>query len=198
MFCGTPLVPSGSAVDPDVIRNFPRGRVFVESVEPYFQKYLNRVVAGAEPVDQLRSQAGNLVHWAERVEPAATTVVHAPYTWTVRQVLQHIIDTERVFAFRALWFAHGANEPLPSFDEHAFSRHSHANEIDWMKLVDEFQSVRSASVSLFGNLPPDAWKRAGIAAGYKMDVTMLCGMIFGHLDHHFEILRSRLVPETSR
>ncbi|XZE42692.1 DinB family protein [Pirellulaceae bacterium SH467] len=160
--------------------------------EPYFQKYLNRVVVGAEPVEQLRSQGTGFVRWAERVESASTTVLHTPYTWTVRQVLHHITDTERVFAFRTLWFARGASEPLPSFDEHEFVRRSHANEIDWPQLVDEFQTVRAASVSLFANLSPEDWKRSGRAAGYEMDVSMLCGMIFGHLDHHFEILQRRI------
>lgn len=76
--------------------------------------------------------------------------------------------------------------------KNGWSLHANHAKTGWMKLLEEFNTVRASSVSLFENLPSQAWKRSGTAAGYHMDVTMLCGMIFGHVDHHFEILRSRL------
>jgi hypothetical protein len=161
-------------------------------VEPYFQKYLRRAEGQTDPVAQLRKQGLEFETWATSVPLASTSVQHPPYTWTLTQVLNHVIDTERVFAFRAFWMARGACEPLPSFNEHEFARNSGASETGWLKLVHEFQTVRASSVALFENLPQDAWKRSGIAAGYSLDAAMLCGMIFGHLDHHFDILQSRL------
>ncbi len=118
-------------------------------------------------------------------------VAHAPYTWTLCQVLNHINDSERVFAFRALWFARDAQEPLPSFDEHLFSARAAANEIGWDKLVEEFQSVRAATIALFDNMPSDAWQRGGLAAGYQVNVSMVCRMIVGHVEHHFQIMQAR-------
>lgn len=160
--------------------------------EPYFQKYLRRAAGHTDPIAELRKQFLEFKHWSESIPLESASVTHPPYTWTFTEVLSHMIDTERVFAFRAFWLARGSTEPLPSFNEHEFARHACAKETGWLKLLEEFNSVRASSVSLFENLPTQAWKRSGTAAGYHMDVTMLCGMIFGHVDHHFEILKSRL------
>lgn len=163
-----------------------------EMNEPYFQKYLRRAAGHSDPIAELRMQYLEFQSWAESVPFESTTITHPPYTWTFTEVLSHIIDTERVFSFRAFWLARGSSEPLPSFNEHEFARNACARDVGWLKLLEEFKTVRASSLSLFENLPSQAWKRSGTAAGYHMDVTMLCGMIFGHVDHHFEILRSRL------
>ncbi|MEI6524940.1 MAG: DinB family protein [Planctomycetota bacterium] len=160
--------------------------------EPYFEKYLRRVDPLADPIEQLDSQARALVDWARSVNTAETDILHPPYTWTLREVLKHISDCERVFAFRALWIARGGNDPLPSFDEHVFLANSSANGTPWMELTEEFKSVRSASLTLFKNLPELSWRNRGRVAGFELDVEMLCGMIYGHLDHHLNIMNKRL------
>jgi len=161
-------------------------------VEPYFEKYLRRVDPSVDPMEQLVSQSEAFMNWASSIDSAQTLVLHDPYTWTLREVLKHISDCERVFAFRALWIARGGNDSLPSFDEHVFLANSSANEASWLDLIEEFSSVRSASLTLFKNLPEPLWHRRGMAAGFELDVRMLHGMIVGHLDHHQSIMRKRL------
>lgn len=160
--------------------------------EPYFQKYLRLVDPVVPTLDQLVSQQERFIRWAKCVDAGCTTILHKPYTWTLREVLKHLSDCERVFAFRALWIARGESEALASFDENRFLENSGALNSDWEVLVDEFRSVRHASLTLFGNLPDEAWTRCGMAAGHPVDVAMLCGMVFGHLEHHFSILKVRV------
>jgi hypothetical protein len=161
-------------------------------VEPYFEKYLRRVDPLVDPIEQLVSQAETFVNWARSVHAAQTDILHQPYTWTFREVLQHISDCERVFAFRALWIARGAQDSLPSFDEHVFLANSSAHQSTWLELIEDFTSVRSASLTLFKHLPESAWLCRGKAAGFELDVRMLQGMIIGHLDHHLSIMQKRL------
>jgi len=160
--------------------------------EPYFEKYLRRVDPLADPIEQLYTQGQSFADWLSSVNSVETDVLHPPYTWTFREVLKHICDCERVFAFRALWLARGSQDALPSFDEHLFLTKSSAKETPWLDLIDEFASVRSASLTLFKNLPDESWYNRGLAAGFEMDVTMLHGMIYGHLDHHLDIMNKRL------
>ncbi|MFM8175351.1 MAG: hypothetical protein ACKN81_17550, partial [Pirellulaceae bacterium] len=81
---------------------------------------------------------------------------------------------------------------LLAFDEMKFAANATANEVPWQKLTEEFLAVRSASIWLFENLPSRGWRGSGRAAGFDVDVRMLCAMIGGHFDHHWEILKKRL------
>ena len=159
--------------------------------EPYFKKYLAYVDPSIRPIDALEAQASRFLSWCRKVDDSQTLVLHGPYTWTFRQVLNHITDSERVFAFRMLWFARGSQVPLPGFDEHEFSSNALANHLDWQALIDEFRTVREATLSLLSNLPPEAWPRGGTAAGHEVDLSLLFGMIYGHVEHHFKILQTR-------
>ncbi|MFN6398561.1 MAG: DinB family protein [Planctomycetota bacterium] len=164
--------------------------------EPYFQKYLRLVDPLVPTRDQLVSQQERFIRWAKCLDADCTTILHNPYTWTLREVLKHLSDCERVFTFRALWIARGESEALASFDENRFLKNSGVMNSGWEMLLDEFYSVRLASVTLFGNLPDEAWTRRGMAGGYPVDVNMLCGMVYGHLEHHFSILKDRVGAST--
>ena len=159
--------------------------------EPYFKKYLAYVDPAMRPVDELEAQASRFLSWCQRVDVSQTLALHGSYTWTFRQVLNHITDSERVFAFRMLWFARGSQVPLPGFDEHEFSSNASANHLDWQALLDEFRAVREATIALLRNLPPEAWPRGGTAASHEVDLSLLFGMICGHVEHHFKILQTR-------
>ena len=160
--------------------------------EPYFEKYLRRVVPVEDPIEQLASQGEGFLAWAKSISTSETKLTHPPYTWTLGEVLKHLSDCERVFAFRALWLARGSKEPLPSFDENLFLENSAARTTPWEDLIAEYESVRLASITLFKSLPSDAWTNRRTAAGFDVDVNMLYGMIYGHLDHHFSIMKKRV------
>jgi hypothetical protein len=116
---------------------------------------------------------------------------YAPEKWSIRQVLSHVNDTERAFAFRALWFGRDFHDPLPSFDQNSSVDAAGADEYSWASHVAEFCDVRRASVALFRKLPGEAWGRSGVASGNVVSVRALAYIIAGHAAHHVAILQER-------
>jgi len=106
-------------------------------------------------------------------------------------VLNHVSDTERSFAFRALWFARGFDTPLPSYEQEIAAAGAQAHAVSWKAHVEEFRRVRLASISLFENLPAEAWMRTGVASGKTFSVRALAFLIPGHATHHFDLLREK-------
>jgi hypothetical protein len=116
---------------------------------------------------------------------------YAPDKWSIREVVSHLSDAERLFTFRAMWFARGFDSALPSFDQQVAIAGARADKRDWKELIDEYRSVRGASTSLFASMPDDAWDRRGIASGYSFTVRALAYITTGHTAHHVNILRQR-------
>ena len=116
---------------------------------------------------------------------------YAPEKWSIRQVLNHVTDTERAFGFRALWFARGFESPLPSYDQNVASSGAEADLVSWAAHVEEFRRVRLSTISLFRNLPSQAWTRSGIASDNRFTVRALAYIIPGHFAHHVSVLRER-------
>ena len=106
-------------------------------------------------------------------------------------MLSHVSDTERVFTFRALWFARGFEAPLPSFDQHIAVQGAKADAISWAAHIEEFREVRQAAIYLFRNMPEEAWNRRGIASDKPFSVRALAYLIPGHMAHHLTLLRTR-------
>jgi hypothetical protein len=121
-------------------------------------------------------------------------VRYASDKWSIRQVLSHINDTERLFVFRALWFARALDEPLPSFDQNVAIASAGADERSWRSHVDEFRAIRTATLSFFRHLPAEAWMRRGTASGNPFTVRALAYITAGHVTHHSRILRERYLP----
>ena len=116
---------------------------------------------------------------------------YAPEKWTIRQLLNHVTDTERAFAFRALWFARGFATPLPGFDQNIAAAGAAADSIAWSAHVEEFRQVRLSTISLYRNMPEEGWTRSGIASDNLVTVRALAFIVAGHLAHHVAILRER-------
>jgi len=116
---------------------------------------------------------------------------YAADKWSIRQVISHVNDTERVFAFRAMWFARGFSDPLPSFDQNIASDAAGADNHSLASHVQEFRKIREATLELFRNLPAEAWVRSGVASGNSVTVNALAYIIAGHVAHHAAILQER-------
>jgi uncharacterized damage-inducible protein DinB len=116
---------------------------------------------------------------------------YAPEKWTIRQVLNHINDTERAFAFRALWFGRDFTDPLASFDQNISVNAARADDYPWKNHVSEFRDIRRSTLALFGNMPLEAWRRSGVASGNSVTVNALAYIIAGHAAHHVAILQER-------
>jgi uncharacterized damage-inducible protein DinB len=116
---------------------------------------------------------------------------YTPGKWSIRELLNHVSDAERVFLYRALWFARGFETPLPSFDQEVAAPAADADQFSWASHVEEFRAVRIATLAFFRNLPADAWTRTGVASGNPVTVRALAYIIAGHLAHHTAILQQR-------
>jgi uncharacterized damage-inducible protein DinB len=116
---------------------------------------------------------------------------YAPGKWTIRDVLNHVIDGERAFLGRAFWFARGFEDPLPSFDQDLAAQMAHANDTSWAQLVEEFKNVRLSTVSFFSNLPAEAWSRGGVASDNHVTVRAIAYIIAGHVAHHTKVLKEK-------
>ena len=165
---------------------------FPEPVEvaPYYFTYINRI-QGDDVVGVLESQLDETLAFLSGLSEEKSLHRYAPEKWSFRQVLNHVNDTERVFLFRALWFARGFDSPLPSFDEKISAATARADEVSWARHVEEFRAVRLATLTFFRNLPAEAWMRSGIASGNPFTVNALAYITAGHLAHHMAILRER-------
>ena len=115
---------------------------------------------------------------------------YAPGKWSLKQVLGHLIDSERVFSYRALSFARGDTSALPGMDPDTFQNHAEANSLSPENLFMEFTFLRQANVLMFEALPEVAWMRIGTASDTQVSMRALAHIIAGHELHHLNILRS--------
>jgi hypothetical protein len=158
----------------------------------YYFTYIDQVPDG-DICATLRAQLVEIPTFLESISEERSLHRYAPDKWTIREVVSHLNDTERVFAYRALWFARGYESPLPSFDQDIAIRASGANERSFRSHIDEFRAVRSATIALFEQVPQDAWMRRGIASDNPFSVRALAWISAGHVAHHLRILRERYV-----
>ena len=166
------------------------GRPQEGEAAPYYFTYINQV-EGAQVVSTLKSQLEESLALFSAISEERSLHRYAPEKWSIRQVLNHITDTERAFAFRTLWFARGFESPLPSYDQNIAAAGAKADGIGWAAQVEEFRYVRLATIALLENLPEEAWPRRGIASDNPFTVRALAYIIAGHVAHHVRILRER-------
>lgn len=123
--------------------------------------------------------------------PAARAWRYAPGKWTIKEVLGHLVDDERIFAYRLLAVARGEAGGLPGFDENAYVAHGAFDARSLESLLEEYAGVRSSTVTLLRGLPEEAWRRRGLVNGYTATVRGLAFHIAGHELHHHRTLRER-------
>jgi len=160
-----------------------------EAAEYYF-RYIDRI-PDTDIVGVLRSQREAALGVLRGIPEHRAGHRYAPEKWTLREVMGHINDTERLFCARAFWFARGFDTPLPSFDPDVANAAARFNERSWSSLIHEFAGVRDATVSFFSGLPADAWDARGMASDNPFTVRALAYLTAGHVAHHLEIVRSR-------
>jgi len=157
---------------------------------PYYTGYVDLVPDG-DLVRTLEAQLDEMLGLLGTISEERSLHRYAPGKWSLREVLSHVTDTERVFVHRALWFARGFDTPLPSFEQDVAVAGARADSISWARHVEEFRAVRLATVALFRNLPADAWAKKGVASGNPVTVRALAWIVAGHAVHHAAILKER-------
>lgn len=157
---------------------------------PYYFTYIDRI-ANNDIISVLESQLEETLVFMRGISEEKSLHRYATDKWSIRQVLNHLSDTERMSVFRAFWFARGFDSTLPSFDQNICAGAAEADKLPWASHVQEFQRVRLSTLDFFRNLPAAAWMRSGVASGNPFTVRALAYLAAGHLAHHTAILKER-------
>jgi len=163
----------------------------------YYANYISKV-PGSDVLGVLESQRLQMLQLFAGRSERDGSFRYAPGKWTVKEVLGHITDTERIFTYRALRFARADQTPLPGFEQDDYVRSGAFGERTLAGLAEEFGAVRSASVGLFRSFNEAAWPRRGLANQKEMTVRALAFMTAGHQIHHRIILEERYFPAIPR
>jgi len=166
------------------------GRPQEDEAAPYYFTYIQQI-AGDDVLGVLERQLEDSLKFLRAISEDKSLYRYAPGKWSIRQVLNHVTDTERTTAFRALWFARGFESPLPSYDQNTAASGARADKVSWAAHIEEFQHVRRSTIALFRNMPSDAWLCTGIASDNRFTVRALAYIIAGHFVHHVSLLRER-------
>jgi len=156
----------------------------------YYGRYIARVPDG-DLVSLLRERIADTTALLRRVPAERSNFAYAPGKWSVKQVVGHMSDVERVMAYRALWFARHDSSDLPGFDENAWMDAADFATRSLDDLIEEFEAVRASTIHLASHLSADALARRGSASGNSVTVRALFYIIAGHERHHAELLRER-------
>ena len=154
----------------------------------FYAGYIGRVPDGGW-LERLEAQPSELRQALATYDDDRAALPMAPGKWSLLDLLTHLCDTERVFAFRLLWFARGDMSELPGFDQDAWARVAGATRRPLAEVLDEFAAVRQASLALLRSLPDEVADRRGVANGHPISVRALAWMIPGHTQHHLDALR---------
>jgi uncharacterized damage-inducible protein DinB len=157
---------------------------------PYYGKYIALVPDG-DLLQTLRAQLDETLALARSLPPEQGGHRYAPGKWSIREVLGHVIDTERVFAYRAMRIARGDRTPMEGFDENAYAAASDADARTLADLADELEHVRLGNLALLAALSDEALARVGTANGAEVSVRALAWIMAGHELHHRGLIRER-------
>ncbi len=157
---------------------------------PYFEGYVSLVPAG-DVRETLRRQIDDTLAFLRGLDATRGDHRYAPDKWSVKQVVGHMIDSERVFAYRTLCFARGDQQSLPGFDQDEYMRHANFDAQTLNDLADELALVRQTTLQLFRGLDDAAWQRRGTANNNEASVRALAYVIAGHELHHVNVLRTK-------
>jgi hypothetical protein len=156
----------------------------------YYGKYIERV-PDHEAIPALERQADSMFAFLRELTEAQGALRYAPDKWSVKQVIGHVSDGERVFAYRALRFGRADITPLPGFEENHYVANAGFDQQPLSSLVDQLQAIRAGTLALFRGFDAPAWTRRGDANGSPVSVRALAFIIAGHGYHHMGVIQSR-------
>ena len=163
--------------------------------DPWF-KPLIEAVNSPDVLGVLRKQKAETLELLAEISKEQGNYRYAPGKWTTKEVVGHLMDTERVFCFRALCFARGEAQALPGFEHEEYVKEGRFQERSMASLAREYDSVRSATLGLLGNLDRTAWQKNGVGNGLQMSVRAFAFALAGHEVHHMGMIRERYLATT--
>ena len=159
-------------------------------VPEFYHNYINQVLEN-ELKDAFAVGTENFIQFLENIPAGKSDYRYAENKWSIKEVLQHIIDTERVFNFRALCFARKDATPLPGFDENHYALFSNAGKRDWSSLLEEFKAVRKSSELLFASFDDEQLNAGGTANNNSNYVLGMGFIMVGHSLHHMKVIKEK-------
>jgi uncharacterized damage-inducible protein DinB len=156
----------------------------------YYQTYLNKV-GTLNLIEGLRQNGDETISFLESLSDEQFDFAYAEGKWTIKEVVQHIIDTERVFTYRALAFARTDKTALPGYDQDEYALTCKANNRTKHSLLKEYKALRLASVALFESFSDDMLVRIGNASNSDISVRAIGFILIGHENHHSQIIKER-------
>ena len=166
-------------------------------VPDFYHNYINQA-EGDDLMKVLCKQTESFSQFLKKVPKDKRNYRYAEGKWNIKEVLQHIIDGERIFAYRALCFARKDATPLPGFEENDYAANSKAEQRKWKDLVKEFEAVRRSTEILFDSFDDKQLETAGTASGKSNYVLAIGFIIAGHANHHIKVMKERyLTPEAN-
>jgi DinB superfamily len=156
----------------------------------YYGRYVGKI-EGVDIVAVLYDQLQSTLSFLRGIDDRTADFRYAPGKWSVKEVIGHVIDAERVFAYRALAFARNESTSLPGFDENQWAAYANYSSLSMNDILTEFETVRRSTLLLFRQMDTAAWNRRGNANGNDMTTRSAAFVIAGHLQHHLEMLKSR-------
>jgi DinB superfamily len=171
-------------------KNNTMARPDLSAVPAFYHNYINQV-----PEDDLmvafKNESGVFIKFIESIPASKYDYRYAPGKWTLKELLQHIIDAERIFDYRALRFARKDATPLSGFDENLYADNAKAAGRNWNELAEEFKVVRKASEFLFGSFDDDQLNAKGVSSNNAITVLAIGYIVIGHPLHHMNIIQER-------
>ncbi len=157
---------------------------------PYYERYIS-LVAGSDILGTLDSQRREMMLLLSGRDESEGDYRYAPDKWNAKEVLGHVCDTERIFAYRALRIARGDQTPLPGFEQDDYVKNGPFARSPLGEIIEDYIAVRRATLTLLRNLDEGAWGRRGVASKNEVTVRALAYMIAGHELHHRRILEEK-------
>lgn len=156
----------------------------------FYEGYVE-LARGSDVASLLAGQVPALRRACDGLSDSAALARYAPGKWSVKEVVGHLADSDRVFSYRLLRIGRGDSTPLSSFDENFFVERGGFDDRPLTSLLDELEAVRAATIHLVAGLAPDSWTRRGLASGKEVTARAIAHIIAGHAEHHLVILRER-------
>lgn len=158
---------------------------------PSFQGYVSRVAAVADPIGELTRQRERVRRLLDALPEELGSYRYAADKWSVKQLVGHLADAERILPYRLLRVARGDQTPLPGWDENAYGETAGFDDRTLRDLIDDWTAARDATIALVRSVPSDAWGRSGTANHSPITARALLYIVLGHVEHHVHVLRER-------
>ena len=156
----------------------------------FYATYISKI-EGDNLIKLLRDQLTDFSGFMSDISEETSEYAYAPGKWSIKELLNHINDTERIFSYRALCIARGEKSPLPGMDQDTYQAASPTKTRTFSSLIEEFVAIRTATLFLFDDMPESDTLKTGTASGFPVSVRALAAMIYGHCAHHTEVIKNR-------